>query len=71
MSYPLDREAFEQSIRHEMLHDHAPYPGPGYWEWKCMLCEEDVRDHGNIFQRWLWRRRKANELSTTKGTHGH
>lgn len=36
--------------------DHRPRPGPGYWDWRCLTCSEDVALHGSWLERWRWRR---------------
>lgn len=25
--------------------DHAAYPGPDYWDFKCLVCSEEVKLH--------------------------
>lgn len=39
-----------------MIYDHAPAPGPSYWEWRCLVCSERVADHAGFWARWRWRR---------------
>jgi hypothetical protein len=34
---------------------HAAWPGPMYWDFKCLLCDGLVRNHANIIERLLWR----------------
>jgi hypothetical protein len=36
--------------------DHAPKPGPAYWEWRCLVCSQRVDHHAGILARWRWRR---------------
>lgn len=42
-----------------MILDHAPKPGPMYWDWRCLRCSEPVADHGGVLARWRWRRTHA------------
>lgn len=46
-------------FRHDVIDDHAPLPGPDYWNWRCLRCGEAVRLHGPWWRRLLnrWRRR--------------
>lgn len=30
---------------------HRPRPGPFYWEWRCLVCGDAVRDHPSWWQR--------------------
>lgn len=66
-----------EQLLSDMMHDHAPHPGPGHWDFRCMVCDEPVRNHANALQRWLWRRRKRRnknlelprvKVTTTTGT---
>lgn len=27
------------------LDSHRPWPGPGYWDFRCLICSERVVDH--------------------------
>jgi hypothetical protein len=38
-----------------MIVDHLAAPGPGYWDWRCLRCGEDVDQHIGLW-RWLWRK---------------
>lgn len=39
---------------------HAPQPGPGYWDFRCMVCDQPVADHPSWWRRvrarWFLRR---------------
>ncbi|QNJ59336.1 hypothetical protein SEA_MRMIYAGI_116 [Mycobacterium phage MrMiyagi] len=47
-----------QPIEAQMIYDHAPVPGPLYWDFKCRMCSQRVDLHANVFQRILWRIRQ-------------
>lgn len=36
---------------------HAPQPGPGYWDWRCLVCDGDVDKHPGVLERFRIRRR--------------
>lgn len=31
--------------------DHGARPGPGYWDWRCLVCSEPVDEHASWWQR--------------------
>ena len=37
-----------------VIDDHRAIPGPLYWDFRCLVCSENVSDHS--FWRWLWRK---------------
>ena len=41
----------------ELIYDHAPQPGPLYWDFRCLRCPQPVARHAGWFARWRWRRR--------------
>lgn len=34
---------------------HAPRPGPLYWDFRCLVCGENVADHPSWWRRLLHR----------------
>jgi hypothetical protein len=38
-----------------VIDDHAPEPGPFFWDWRCRRCEHPVTAHASRLRR-LWRR---------------
>lgn len=34
---------------------HKPAPGPMYWDFRCLICSEPVRDHAPFWRRVLHR----------------
>lgn len=48
-----------QIVERWPIDDHAARPGPMYWDWKCLTCDELVRLHAPFIVRWWrrWRRR--------------
>ena len=28
---------------------HLPAPGPDYWNWRCLICDEEVGRHASVF----------------------
>lgn len=44
-----------------MIYDHAPWPGPMAWDFRCLVCSEDVDQHAGLIARWRWRRRRVNQ----------
>jgi hypothetical protein len=43
----------------QVIYDHAPQPGPMYWDWRCLTCSEPVGQHAGWLARWRWRRRNG------------
>ena len=37
---------------------HAPRPGPGYWDWRCLRCDEPVDMHPSWLARLVRRLRR-------------
>jgi hypothetical protein len=56
-----ERRADGQQDASGPIMDHAPRPGPQYWDWRCLVCSQRVDDHAGLWARWRWRRtrRKA------------
>lgn len=50
---------------------HCPIPGPLYWNWRCLLCDQAVDDHANWLQRlvYRWRLRKRARESCDDHVH--
>lgn len=38
-----------------MIWDHLAKPGPDYWDYRCLVCGEPVRDHAGVW-RMLWKK---------------
>lgn len=38
--------------------DHAPSPGPMYWDGRCLRCDGLVSDHASWLDRLRWRRHR-------------
>ena len=38
---------------------HAPVPGPQYWDWRCLRCDQPVNAHPGLLRRLIhrWRNR--------------
>lgn len=36
---------------------HTPKPGPGYWDWRCLVCDAAVDAHPSWWRRALRRLR--------------
>lgn len=32
-------------MKHWTIWDHMAYPGPDYWDFKCLDCNEAVKEH--------------------------
>lgn len=39
----------------ERIYDHAPAPGPLYWDFRCTRCSQPCAQHAGFFARLLWR----------------
>lgn len=56
--YELATAAAAQAARVEVGSPdlwHAPWPGPGHWDWRCRTCSEPVSDHPSWWRRLLRR----------------
>ncbi len=27
------------------MSEHFPQPGPGYWDWRCLTCDQPINTH--------------------------
>jgi len=42
-------------MKRQPMTDHRPAPGPDYWAWRCLICDQPVSEHPGLLRR-LWSR---------------